>query len=50
MTDDKLKLYAPPEPVDKVLELAAGRVRILRAEVGDTVQVRPLVGDAAPER
>jgi len=41
--DDKLKLYVPPAPVDKVLELAAGRVRILRAEAGDSVYVRPLV-------
>jgi len=38
-----LRRYAPPEPVDKVLELAAGRVRLLRAEVGDTVRVRRLI-------
>jgi len=41
--DDKLKLYVPPAPVDKVLELAAGRVKLLRAEAGDSVYVRPLV-------
>ncbi|MFH1192756.1 MAG: DUF192 domain-containing protein [Candidatus Jorgensenbacteria bacterium] len=43
VADDRLTRYLPPEPVDKVLELAAGRVRILRAEAGDPVLVRPLV-------
>lgn len=40
----ELPTYAPPGPVDKVLELSAGRVRLLRAEVGDTVEVRPFIG------
>jgi uncharacterized membrane protein (UPF0127 family) len=47
VAEKDLALYTPPEPVDKVLELAAGRVRLLRAEPGDTVQIRPLIGEAA---
>lgn len=41
--DSELKLYMPPEPVDKVLELAAGRVKLLRAETDDAVQILPLI-------
>lgn len=37
-------IYAPPGPVDKVLELAAGRVNLLRARVGDHVKIRRLLG------
>ncbi|MDP3974767.1 MAG: DUF192 domain-containing protein [Candidatus Jorgensenbacteria bacterium] len=44
--DRALTVYAPPEPVDKVLELAAGRVRLLRAKVGDHVKIRRLLGGA----
>lgn len=36
----ELKVYEPPLPVTQVLEVAAGRARILRAKVGDTVYVR----------
>ena len=42
--DRALTVYAPPEAVDKVLELAAGRVRLLRAKVGDHVKIRRLLG------
>lgn len=45
--DRELTTYAPPEPVDKVLELAAGRVRLLRASVGDAVKVRRLIAGGA---
>ncbi len=45
--DRELKSYVPPEPIDKVLELAAGRVRLLRAEVGDAVRVRRLIAGGA---
>lgn len=38
-----LKLYYPPEPVDRVLELKAGRVELLRAGIGDPVKIRPLI-------
>jgi uncharacterized membrane protein (UPF0127 family) len=38
-----LKEYAPPAPVDRVLELHAGRVRLLKAAVGDGVLVKPLI-------
>lgn len=39
IADRDLPVYLPPELVDAVLELAAGRVRLLRANVGDRVQV-----------
>ncbi len=41
--ESELKMYYPPQPVDKVLELAAGRVRLLRAVVGDEVKVKPII-------
>lgn len=45
--DEELTIYTPPVPVDKVLELAAGRVGLLRAKVGDAVKVRRLIGGGA---
>ncbi|MFH0806339.1 MAG: DUF192 domain-containing protein [Candidatus Brennerbacteria bacterium] len=45
--DSELMSYAPPEPVDKVLELSAGRARLLRAEVGDAVKIRRLIAGGA---
>ncbi len=41
--DSALQIYYPPEPVDRVLELHAGRVQILRLRAGDTVTVKPLL-------
>lgn len=41
--DNKLKVYYPPQPVDKVLELRAGRVALLKAQIGDKVYIKPLV-------
>ncbi|MEX1014316.1 MAG: DUF192 domain-containing protein [Candidatus Paceibacterota bacterium] len=41
--DNELSLYVSPEEVDRVLELMAGRTRILRAGVGDEVSIRPLI-------
>lgn len=41
--DSALKNYLPPEPVDRVLELHAGRVGLLKASVGDSVLVKPLL-------
>ncbi len=41
--DSELKVYLPPEPIDGVLEVGAGRVRSLRAETGDPVKMRPLI-------
>jgi uncharacterized protein len=35
-----LETYYPPEPVDRVLELSAGRVRLLRANVGDELRIQ----------
>lgn len=43
VSDSELKVYYPPEPVDKALELKAGRAAILRAKPGDVVKIRPLV-------
>ena len=34
-----LKIYYPPEPVDRVLELRAGRARLLNAQVGDMIKI-----------
>jgi hypothetical protein len=47
VSDSELSIYAPSSPVDKVLELAAGRVRLLRAEVGDMVKIRRLIAGGA---
>lgn len=41
--DSELTLYYPPLAVEKVLELAAGRAKLLRAAIGDEVKVRPLL-------
>ena len=45
-SDAELAIYTPPVPVSRVLELKAGRVKLLRAAVGDTVNIRPLVEQA----
>lgn len=47
LPDRALTNYVPPVPVDKVLELAAGRVSLLRAAVGDTVRIRRFLPGAA---
>lgn len=36
---EQLKVYAPPVPVDKVLELPAGSVKATGIAVGDTMEV-----------
>ncbi len=41
--DSGLQIYAPPSPVDEVLELRAGRVSLLQAKVGDQVFTRTLI-------
>ncbi|MCL4400115.1 DUF192 domain-containing protein [Patescibacteria group bacterium] len=43
VSDDKLKVYYPPQPVDQVLELRSGRISLLKAKIGDNVYVRPLI-------
>ena len=43
VSEDELAVYYPPEPVNKVLELKAGRARLLRLRAGDTVKIRPLI-------
>jgi uncharacterized membrane protein (UPF0127 family) len=43
----KLEVYYPPLAVDKVLELVAGRAKLMRAKIGDKVYIRPLF---APKR
>lgn len=35
--------YFPPEPVNKVLEVRAGRARLLKAKPGDEVKIKPIV-------
>ncbi|MBI2278670.1 MAG: DUF192 domain-containing protein [Candidatus Brennerbacteria bacterium] len=47
VSEHDLKNYVPPAPVDKVLELAAGRARLLRAKAGDVVKVRRLIAGGA---
>ncbi len=42
-SDAELALYYPSAAVNKVLELRAGRVRLLRAEKGNLVKIRPLI-------
>ena len=41
--DSELKNYPSPELVDRVLELHAGRVALLKAKVGDMIMVKPLL-------
>jgi uncharacterized protein len=41
--EGQLKVYYPPGPVNKVLELKAGRAAILRAGAGDEVKIKPLI-------
>lgn len=41
--DQNLKVYYPPQAVDKVLELHAERVSLLQAHVGDPVYIRTLI-------
>ncbi|MGC9603123.1 MAG: DUF192 domain-containing protein [Minisyncoccia bacterium] len=42
-SDSTLKNYLPPEPIDRALELHAGRIGLLKAKVGDNVLVKPLL-------
>jgi uncharacterized membrane protein (UPF0127 family) len=48
LPDGQLKEYFPPAPVDRVLELHAGRVRLLKSGVGDEILVKPLVSVQQP--
>jgi uncharacterized membrane protein (UPF0127 family) len=41
--DSGLKNYLPPGPIDRVLELHAGRAALLKANVGDMVLAKPLL-------
>lgn len=41
--DHRLTIYAPLLPVDKVLEVMAGRADILQAKIGDKVAVRSVI-------
>ncbi|MFA6364908.1 MAG: DUF192 domain-containing protein [Candidatus Paceibacterota bacterium] len=36
-------VFSPPQSIDRALELHAGRVKLLRVQVGDQVKSRPLV-------
>ncbi|MEK9194531.1 MAG: DUF192 domain-containing protein, partial [Patescibacteria group bacterium] len=38
-----LKVYYPSEPVNMVLEIKAGRVKLLGTKVGDNIKTKPLV-------
>ncbi len=44
--DNNLQVYYPPQPIDEVLELKAGRILTLGAETGDAVSVKPLVPES----
>ncbi len=39
----ELEIYRPPEPVDRILELRAGRVGLLDVEIGDTIEIKKIV-------
>ena len=41
--DSELQIYYPPTEVDKVLEVAAGRIRLLRTRVGDAITIRSFI-------
>lgn len=43
VSDSSLRIYYPPQPVDEVLEISAGRSRLLDLKIGDILKVRPLV-------
>ena len=42
--DEDLRLYYAPVPVNRVLELKAGRARLLKAGIGSEIRITPLVG------
>lgn len=46
--DSALQIYYPPVPVDRVLELHAGRAALLHLSVGDAVAVKPLLLGSVP--
>ena len=39
----ELTIYKPQVPVDKILEVRAGRVKLLNAKAGDKVEIRPII-------
>jgi len=39
----ELTIYKPQAPVDKILEVRAGRVKLLNAKVGDKVKMKPII-------
>lgn len=43
------KIYEPPLPVNKILEVVAGRAKVLNAKAGDRVFMRPLIGQVKYE-
>jgi hypothetical protein len=43
VSEESLAQYKPSIPVKRVLELRAGRARLLSAEVGNSIKARPLV-------
>ncbi|MEK7464707.1 MAG: DUF192 domain-containing protein [Patescibacteria group bacterium] len=47
---EDLKTYYPSSPADQVLELASGRVKLLKVKVGDVVKIRPLILGAGKNR
>ncbi len=42
----ELASYNPPAPVKRALEVRSGRAKLLRATVGDSVRIRPLVQES----
>ena len=43
VADENLAQYKSDGPIKRVLELHAGRVRLLNAKIGDEIKARPLV-------
>lgn len=40
VSDSDLKIYTPPEDIDKVIEVSSGRIRLFRAQIGDQVLIK----------
>ena len=41
--DSELRIYYPPEPVNKVLEMKAGRAQLMFLIPGDKIEVKPII-------
>lgn len=44
--EEELTLHKSPEPVDKILEVRAGRAQLFEASAGDRVKIKPVIPGA----